>query len=521
MSSHRLINQLFSNPSFQVSEDSLGYVVRDIINMYWWNTAGVLIGYRNNRRISAPFTETQKRIAVQLKEFYRVRIEAIRNESKLRSELRGYINGSVKKLEQLSAYSQRRRANPSQYFHNQNGDMTWVDCTSRATYAAKYVFQNGYIDFDGVCRVLGAKRIIEFLDLGLCVDLGIRDRFEEGHNSVKAECFSQKDEQRTVLEWVQHLGVQVIPERQWLLDAIGHVRTDPYKRYEASRIASGSVPGVNELLYGFKTSATIASRASRASHASTASDASRASSASRASNASCASDAGSTSYTGKAWEGCPTAINRPAHLIYPQEFRANIFAIAGNWKIDKEITKLAKLGWFDPFSGHGTSPLYAKRHGIKYLGFDTNAPAFDEYLNIIQDECSNAPGPDVQIKLFDSTVFVPDLVGQFDLCYTSPPYFNFEEYGGNRGHYDGVGSYGEFHEKITKPVFRNVHEYLIPGGVLALQTEKDKAAQSKWRDVILSLGFELLESRLTGTEANKYSTQAKRDQSLLVFKKRQ
>lgn len=561
----RLINQLFENPDFAIDgEQSLGYIVRDIINMNWWNTAGVLIGYQKNKRVNAPFNETQKRIAVQLKEFYRARIIAIKNEDRLRDELRGYIGGTVTKLEQLSAYSTLRRANPSQYFHKPDGTMTWVDCTSRATYAAKYVFQNGYIDFDGVCRVLGAKRIIEFLDRGLCEDLGIRDHFEDGHNSVKGECFSQKTSQRTVAEWVEYLGVKVLPERQWLLDRIGHVRTDPHKNYEASRIAAGNAPGVNEMLYGFKTSNTIAmtgqaskesptvlhlgnasaasdasrasdvsraSNASRASHASRASRASGASSASsassasdasrasRASHASSASDAGCTGYTGQTWDGCPTAITKPEGLEYPKEFRANIFAIAGNWKIDKEITKLAKLGWVDPFSGHGTSPLYAKRHGIRYLGFDTNNAAFDEYLNIVQDECSIAPGVDVQIRCHDSTVFLPELVGQFDLCYTSPPYFNFEEYGGNRGHYEGLSTYSEFHKRITKPVFRNVYQYLIPGGIFALQTEKDKRHQTMWKDVILSLGYKLLESRSTGTEAMKYSMQAKRDQSLLVFER--
>lgn len=59
--------------------------------------------------------------------------------------------------------------------------------------------------------------------------------------------------------------------------------------------------------------------------------------------------------------------------------------------------------------------------------------------------------------------------------------------------------------------------YLVPGGIMALQLEKDKTKVKKWCDVIESIGYVKLDSRLTGTEKMKYSTQAKRDQSLLIF----
>ena len=502
----RLVNQLLSNPDFQVDDASLGYVVRDIVNMNWWNTAGVLTGYRNNKRVQRPFTEDQKRVAVQLKEYYRVRIVALKDEQKFRHEIRGYLGGTLSALRQLSMHSQETRANPSQYFHKPDGTMTWVDCTSRATYAAKYVFQNGYIDYDGVCRVLGASDIIKRIDAGACQDLGIRNLFEDGLNSVKAEIFSQKESQLTVAEWVEQLGIFISSKRRWLFEAVKHVRTDPYKIYEAGMVAKGLAPGLNECLYGFHTSASVKG-ASRASHASA------------ASNASSASDAGTTAFLGLSWDACETAITKPKGLVYPKEFRANIFAIAGNWKINSDIVNLGK-SWFDPFSGHGTSPLYAKRYGINYLGFDTNAKAFREYLGIIQEEIDAHPlGAVARVENKDSTVFYPELVGKFDLCYTSPPYFNFEEYGGNRGHYEDCGTYDDFHEKISIPVFRNVHRYLIRDGILALQSEKDKRHKDAWKRVIESVGFECIEDTVTGQEAEKYSKMSKRDQSLLIFKK--
>jgi hypothetical protein len=571
----RLINQLFENPEFLIDEQSLGYLVRDIINMNWWNTAGYLLGYKKNKRVSGKFTETQKRIAVQLKEYYRYRTIATKDHDKFVNEIRGYISGNISSLNQLGAYSMRARANPSQFFHTPEGEMTWVDCTSRATYAAKYVFQNGYIDFDGVCRLIGCRDVVNAIDSGNCFDLGIKDYFVEGDNSVKKEIFSQKNDQLSVKEWVDKLNIKPINERLWLLDAIGHVRTDPFKKYEAKLVSAGLAKGVNECLYGFKTSASFdssdistrvssashasrssnasreshASRESRSSHASNvssasnasrasdasrassvsdathessasrASNASRASSASGASEASSATDAGCTTFNGFSWAMCDAAITKPEGLEYPKVFRKNIFAIAGNWKIDKSVTSLCKIAWFDPFSGHGTTPLYCKRYGIKYLGFDTNKRAFDEYLNIINDELINAPGPSVKVVNTDSTIFYEDLVNSFDLCYTSPPYFDFEEYGGNTAHFAGCETYMDFHNKITIPVFTNVYKYLVDGGTLALQLEKNKAAVELWKSVIQKIGFKLVDEKITGQEKNKYSTLSKRDQSLVLFTK--
>ena len=547
----RLINELFSSPSFHIDKESLPYIVRDIINMNWWNTSGVLIGYKKNKRVMAPFTDEQKRIGVQLKEFYRHRILETRDADKFKQELDKYLQGKVAVLRQLGAWSMPVRANPSQYF-TRNGEMTWVDCTSRATYATKYVFQNGFIDWDGVCRAEGMTKLLDFIRDGICCDLGIAHLFDDGDNQVKREIFSQKTEQTTVAEWVGRHGVRVLPEREWLLESIGHVRSDPFKVFEAKMIAAGAAHGVNEGLYGVFTSHTVdvkalssrvsetkntscaseasrvsaasdASRASHASNASAASTASYASNASRASDvsrasdashASRASDAGHLNFAGTAWADCHNAIKKPDGLEYPLEFRKNIFAMAGHWKIDKQIVAQARLGWFDPFMGHGSSPLYAARHGINYLGFDTNARAFAEYLHFIQDAIR---GTTAEIRLQDSTEFLPELVGKFELCYTSPPYFNFEEYGGNRGHYENCQTYADFHQKITVPVFQNVAQYLVPGGMLALQLTTNKTEQKGWQTVLESIGWKLVSAGETGREKVQYSMQSKRGQGLLVF----
>jgi DNA modification methylase len=195
--------------------------------------------------------------------------------------------------------------------------------------------------------------------------------------------------------------------------------------------------------------------------------------------------------------------------------------MAGNWKINADLVAKSQLGWFDPFMGHGTSPLYAKRHGKNYVGIEINPDSMNGFLlPYVQKAVTlyGDPNARVELRLGDSAMFYADLVNRFDLCYTSPPYFNFEDYGFHNKVIQDCIDYDEYHRRVTIPVFSNVLKYLIDGGVLALQTEKNKTLKDKWVQVITCLGFTLLDDTITGQEANKYSTFSKRDQSLLIFR---
>jgi hypothetical protein len=248
MSGNRLLNKLLCDDSFLVDEASVPYIIRDIINMNWWNTCGYLLGYTNNKRLSADATFDQKMAAILLKEFYRYRIIKDADPNRLLAECEDYILGKKKALKQLGMHSMPYRRNDSQYFHK-NGKPTFVDCTSRATYAWKYIGQNGYIDFDGVCRVIDGNKIIDFLcsHSGMPNSLEYSRLFAQGTNQVKEEIFSQRDEQYTVSQWVVKLGIEVIASRQWLYDAIQDVKTDPYKNNEKKMLAEGRLIGVNKV----------------------------------------------------------------------------------------------------------------------------------------------------------------------------------------------------------------------------------------------------------------------------------
>jgi len=512
----RLLNQLFENPSFTIDNESVAYIVRDIINMNWWNTCGFVIGYKNNRRVFSKVHKQQKAIALTLKEYYRINLLSMRDEDLLLQELKKYISGAKINLRQLRLWSMTDRRNPSQYYRDEKTkEVTWLDCTSRAKYAFSYLGCNGYIDYDGSCRILGANKINEWLKDGILHDIGAR--FVEGVGLVKQEIFSQKKQQDTVETWCEKLGIKVLSEKQWLFEQIKKVRTDPYKKWEALQIELGNAYGVNECLYGYIVgSASKVSGASSVSRASSASDVSRASDVSSTSNTSSAGPPPFKLVT-KNWFDEPKAFGPVPGLIHPEQFCANKCGLAGHWKINHELVKSAKKGWFDPFMGHGESPLLAKRLGIKYVGHEISKAPFKNYLHYLQKVIDDK---NVEIKNFDSKIYRPELEDQFDLCYTSPPYFDYEEYSPeNWEQVKQSKDYDDWLEKIMRPVLNNVYKYLTSDGVLALQTEKNKNCKKRWINFVQTIGFVLIRDTLQG-HISEYSKFSKKDQTLIIFKKR-
>ena len=540
----RLLNSLFEDENFMVDSESYGYIARDIINMNWWNTCDYLLGYQKNRRVILDIpTYKMKLIGIVLKEFYRWRQNNCKDSGKFFDEMKAYIETEKSPTRQLKLFSAQYRRNDSQYFYK-NGKPTWLDCTSRATYAWMYVGQNGYYDFDEKIRVIDGDWISDFCKNHTVYPYKneLENIFKQGVNKVKSEIFSQKDYQRTIAEWVDFLKIDILPSRIFLFDKIAHVKTDPFKNNEKKLFKENLLMGNNELHYGFKTIATVQKKTSSASHASSASCASSASDASRASHASSASCASSASYASSAsdasrascasnasrasdasWFDVPKSIGKLDGLDHPTYFKKGKYGMAGHWKINRKILENFKgKNWFDPFSGHGESALYAKKNGINYVGIEINKDSMSEYLlPFIQKAVNNFgdPSVNVKIRLGDSAILQPDLIEKFHICYTSPPYFDFEDYGFHNKTILDCKTYDEFHERVTRPIFENVKKYLITGGVLAIQTEKNQKFKDLWIKTMESIGFEQVDETLTGLEKNKYSVMSKRDQNLLVFEK--
>lgn len=128
--------------------------------------------------------------------------------------------------------------------------------------------------------------------------------------------------------------------------------------------------------------------------------------------------------------------------------------------------KLApRVGILDFSAGWGGRALAAMSLGIPYVGVDANTKLESAYSGLIRMARPAAP-----VKM----VFVPSETVDFsqydyDLVFTSPPYFMLEEY-------ETMPEYGSkeaFLEKFFRPVVERAWRHLRPGGHMALNMPHD------------------------------------------------
>lgn len=97
-----------------------------------------------------------------------------------------------------------------------------------------------------------------------------------------------------------------------------------------------------------------------------------------------------------------------------------------------EILKLYNVNgnYYDPSCGWGVRLMSALRNGLNYFGTDPNYLLVEQLENLACDykKVNGDNGKAVDIRPTGSEVFHEDWVGKMGLCFTSPPYFNLEDY---------------------------------------------------------------------------------------------
>lgn len=112
-------------------------------------------------------------------------------------------------------------------------------------------------------------------------------------------------------------------------------------------------------------------------------------------------------------------------------------------------------------AGWGDRCIAAISQNIKYTGIDTNTDLIEPYKNMIDDFNAN----DLVKIIFDkSESVINELDDQFDLIFTSPPYYNIEKYK-NMPDYK---SYDDFIDTFFIPVVNSAWKKLTIGGHMAL-----------------------------------------------------
>ena len=185
----------------------------------------------------------------------------------------------------------------------------------------------------------------------------------------------------------------------------------------------------------------------------------------------------------------------PDGYKYPDNISTNRFFMFGSFNGNLELLKQfcpSNAFVFDPFAGHGDRALFFMEYGCKtYIGNDTNEREWN-FLNNNLIELINKYkrfNQRCEVRIKNSMIYEPELENKVDFVYTSPPYFDFEMYDGFTEQIAGMKTYDDFHREFSIPIFKNVYRYMKDGGVVILQTEKDKKLKQKWIDMMVSVGF--------------------------------
>lgn len=117
--------------------------------------------------------------------------------------------------------------------------------------------------------------------------------------------------------------------------------------------------------------------------------------------------------------------------------------------------------YLDPCCGWGVRMIASAHLGLNYVGFDVNS-SLVEKLNELGNDIRKIK-PDWNFKIFTkgSQYLTKSCIGRADIIFTSPPYFNLENYNNNElESEDSIsGSYEHWLSSFVKPMLENCSKY--------------------------------------------------------------
>lgn len=133
-------------------------------------------------------------------------------------------------------------------------------------------------------------------------------------------------------------------------------------------------------------------------------------------------------------------------------------------RIQEHLPEGGKV-YIDPCCGWGSRMIASAVLDLEYIGFDVNKELIPKLHELGKD--IQTFKPDFSFKLYEqgSQYYVPELVNQADIIFTSPPYFNLELYPDNSLELeDSVhGDYELWVTKFVNPLMENLMKYAKKG----------------------------------------------------------
>lgn len=132
-----------------------------------------------------------------------------------------------------------------------------------------------------------------------------------------------------------------------------------------------------------------------------------------------------------------------------------------------EILELYNINnnYYDYSCGWGARLTGSLKNKVNYFGTEPNY-LLTERLNELANDYKETIGIDtkVDIRTQGSEEFIPEWENTIGLAFSSPPYYNLEDYKiGNQSYKEGT-TYEQWKQNYLMPTFENIHRYLIDGG---------------------------------------------------------
>ena len=140
-------------------------------------------------------------------------------------------------------------------------------------------------------------------------------------------------------------------------------------------------------------------------------------------------------------------------------------------KVVNEVLKKYNINnnFYDFSCGWGMRLLGAMKNEINYYGTDPNYLLVNQLEKLKEDYCKKYPiKSSVNILPQGSEIYVPEWENIMGLAFSSPPYFNMEDYKIGKQSYSSQISYEEWKQNFLFPTYINIYKYLIEQGVLVL-----------------------------------------------------
>ena len=182
--------------------------------------------------------------------------------------------------------------------------------------------------------------------------------------------------------------------------------------------------------------------------------------------------------------------------------------------------------WYDYSCGWGSRLLGALKNNINYFGTDPNYILCDK-LNEMSDlykETISTCTANIDIHCCGSEEYIDKYKGKIGMAFSSPPYFNLEDYKvGNQSWKEGL-SYQEWLDGYMTQTIKNVHTYLIDNGyfLMNINNFKEFDLVRDVRTIIENNGFTYVTTETLNNikRCNMFGDLNDNSEGIMVFRKK-